>query len=311
MTTPTPTNEPELAFRVDGFSTLVAGPGLCRAGRDRVSISSPPAASSRRRCPIASCASGPSTWHARLAGSGLERGDRVAIVAETSPDFVTMFFACQYAGLVPVPLPLCINIGGHDAYVERLRGMLAAAGARLAVAPADLAGDAGRGRRRHRRRLASPRPPRSATWPASARAGRAARARRALLHPVLLRQHQLPARRAGHAAGDRRQRARDRRARAGPAPRRSLHLLAAALPRHGPGRLLPDAGDGADHRRLPADHGVRPPAAAVAQAAVRPRRDDLVRADLRLRAVHAPRAERRCPRASTCRGGGSPASAAR
>ena len=53
-----------------------------------------------------------------------------------------MFFACQYAGLVPVPLPLCINIGGHDAYVERLRGMLVAAGARLAVAPGRSAGDA-------------------------------------------------------------------------------------------------------------------------------------------------------------------------
>ena len=130
MTTPTPTASPELAFRVGGFATLADGPGLCRAGRDRAQFLLRRAASSRPRCPMRelrrrAAGSGP-----RVVGSGLERGDRVAIVAETSPDFVSMFFACQYAGLVPVPLPLCINIGGHDAYVERLRGMLAAAGAR-------------------------------------------------------------------------------------------------------------------------------------------------------------------------------------
>ena len=85
----------------------------------------------------------------------------MAIVAETSPDFVTMFFACQYAGLVPVPLPLCINIGGHDAYVERLRGMLTAAGARLAVAPGRSAGDAWARRPQAPRSPASPPPPRS------------------------------------------------------------------------------------------------------------------------------------------------------
>ena len=106
-------------------------------------------------------AAGRSIWPCGLVGSGLERGDRVAIVAETSPDFVSMFFACQYAGLVPVPLPLCINIGGHDAYVERLRGMLTAAGARLAVAPADLLATLRRGRAGTEVTRVSPRRPRS------------------------------------------------------------------------------------------------------------------------------------------------------
>jgi len=41
----------------------------------------------------------------RLATLGLQRGARLAIVAETTPDFLRFFFACQYAGLVPVALP--------------------------------------------------------------------------------------------------------------------------------------------------------------------------------------------------------------
>ena len=34
----------------------------------------------------------------RLLNLGLEAGARVALIAETDPDFVILFFACQYAG---------------------------------------------------------------------------------------------------------------------------------------------------------------------------------------------------------------------
>lgn len=74
----------------------------------------------------------------RLLGTGLERGDRVAAVAETGPEFAVLFFACQYAGLVPVALPLSINFGNHDAYVEQLRGLLEASSPGLALAPDEL-----------------------------------------------------------------------------------------------------------------------------------------------------------------------------
>jgi fatty-acyl-CoA synthase len=70
----------------------------------------------------------------RLLSLSLERGARVAIVAETSPDFLRFFFACQYAGLVPVALPAAVNLGGHDAYVVRLRGLLQGCGASVAMA---------------------------------------------------------------------------------------------------------------------------------------------------------------------------------
>ena len=70
----------------------------------------------------------------RFAGLGLERGARVALVAETHPDFLRYFFACQYAGLVPVPLPIPISLGGHRAYVEQLRAMLQSCQASVAIA---------------------------------------------------------------------------------------------------------------------------------------------------------------------------------
>jgi fatty-acyl-CoA synthase len=74
----------------------------------------------------------------RLAGLGLERGARIAVVAETGSDFLSVFFGCQYAGLVPCPVPYSIYIGGKDAYVVRVGGMLAAARADIAIAPVDL-----------------------------------------------------------------------------------------------------------------------------------------------------------------------------
>ncbi|HEX7374698.1 MAG TPA: fatty acyl-AMP ligase [Steroidobacteraceae bacterium] len=70
----------------------------------------------------------------RLAGLRLARGSRLAIVAETSPDFLRFFFACQYAALVPVALPATVNLGGHAAYVQKLRGMLRACDASAAMA---------------------------------------------------------------------------------------------------------------------------------------------------------------------------------
>jgi len=64
------------------------------------------------------------------------RGSRVAIIAETDPMVPTLFFACQYAGLLPVALPSSVQLGAHDRYVEQLTSMLRSCGASLAVSPA-------------------------------------------------------------------------------------------------------------------------------------------------------------------------------
>jgi fatty-acyl-CoA synthase len=76
----------------------------------------------------------------RFIRAGLPAGGRMAIVADTSPDFLCFFYACQYAGLAPVPLPLPMNLGGHDPYVQRIARMIESAGAVAAVAPDEFSG---------------------------------------------------------------------------------------------------------------------------------------------------------------------------
>jgi fatty-acyl-CoA synthase len=71
----------------------------------------------------------------RLIGSGLVHGERVAIVAETHPDFIIAFFACQYAGLIPASLPLPGAFGGRAAYLEHVRRLIVGARAAALLAP--------------------------------------------------------------------------------------------------------------------------------------------------------------------------------
>ncbi len=73
----------------------------------------------------------------RLMGMGLTSGNRVAIIADTSPEFVELFFACRYAGLVPFAMPVPVNLGSHAVYVQQLRGMLDAGQASAAIANVD------------------------------------------------------------------------------------------------------------------------------------------------------------------------------
>jgi fatty-acyl-CoA synthase len=70
----------------------------------------------------------------KLLGLGLAKGDRVALVAETDPEFIRFFYACQYAGLVPVALPASVKIGAHRAYVAQLQSLLQASDAAIGVA---------------------------------------------------------------------------------------------------------------------------------------------------------------------------------
>ncbi len=74
----------------------------------------------------------------KLIHIGLRRGDRVAVVARTGPDFIAAFFGCQYAGLIPCPLPCSIAIGGGEAYVGRIAGMLKSAEATCVLGPPEL-----------------------------------------------------------------------------------------------------------------------------------------------------------------------------
>ncbi len=71
----------------------------------------------------------------RLQGLKIERGSRVALVADTDPGFLQLFYACQYAGMVPVPLPASLRLGGHATYVAQLKLLLMNCRASVAIAP--------------------------------------------------------------------------------------------------------------------------------------------------------------------------------
>ena len=114
-----PSSNPGLPFRAGGFASLAEGldyaargeTGFCFFGpRGTLETALSYAELRERALDLA----------ARLGSLGLGRGERVALVAETDGDFVSLFFACQYAGLVPAPLPLPINFAGHAPYVARL-----------------------------------------------------------------------------------------------------------------------------------------------------------------------------------------------
>nr|WP_209767346.1 fatty acyl-AMP ligase [Azospirillum rugosum] len=76
----------------------------------------------------------------RLLAAGFKPGERIALIAETSGDFVRAFFACAYAGIAPVPMPLPMAFGGREGYVSHIRGMLGTARASGLFAPASLVG---------------------------------------------------------------------------------------------------------------------------------------------------------------------------
>ncbi len=80
------------------------------------------------------------TLASRLLGLKLLPGERVAIVAETHPDVVRLFCACQYAGLVPVPLPVPFAFGGREAYIAHIHRLAAEARAAALFTPDSLFG---------------------------------------------------------------------------------------------------------------------------------------------------------------------------
>jgi len=74
----------------------------------------------------------------RFVALGIKPGQRVALVAETGPDFAACFFGAVYAGAWPVPLPLPTSFGGRDAYVEQLSIQLKSSDPVLFLFPVEL-----------------------------------------------------------------------------------------------------------------------------------------------------------------------------
>lgn len=71
----------------------------------------------------------------KLLSLGLKKGDRVAIIAESDGDFSRVFFGCQYAGLIPAPMPLPAAFAGKATYINTLRGMIQNSSAAAVIIP--------------------------------------------------------------------------------------------------------------------------------------------------------------------------------
>ncbi|WP_428028074.1 fatty acyl-AMP ligase [Altererythrobacter sp.] len=79
----------------------------------------------------------------RLVAAGIGKEDRVALIAETGPDFAALFCACTFVGAWPVPLPLPTTFGGRDSYIDQLSVQLESADPKLLLYPGEIAEMAG------------------------------------------------------------------------------------------------------------------------------------------------------------------------
>ena len=75
----------------------------------------------------------------RLLAHGIGKGDRVALIAETGPEFAALFCGAVYAGAWPVPLPLPTSFGGKEGYIEQLVVQLQSSDPQVLFYPAEIA----------------------------------------------------------------------------------------------------------------------------------------------------------------------------
>ncbi len=74
----------------------------------------------------------------KLVAAGIKAKDRVALIAETSPEFAALFCACTYVGAWPVPLPLPTGFGGKEGYIDQLVVQLESADPALLIYPPEI-----------------------------------------------------------------------------------------------------------------------------------------------------------------------------
>ncbi|WP_210356698.1 fatty acyl-AMP ligase [Sphingomonas beigongshangi] len=138
---PAPTSTPtldELPRRFADFTTL--GEALDYAAQGRRGLNFHDARGTLARAyPFAELRDDAIAMAHRLIAAGVRPEDRIALVAETGPEFAALFFGAVYAGAWPVPLPLPTSFGGRDSYIEQLRVQLASCEPLMLVYPPELA----------------------------------------------------------------------------------------------------------------------------------------------------------------------------
>ncbi|MEL6528917.1 MAG: fatty acyl-AMP ligase [Pseudomonadota bacterium] len=74
----------------------------------------------------------------RLMAAGIGKEDRVALIAETGPDFAALFCACIYTGAWPVPLPLPTTFGGKESFIDQLAVQLQSSDPTMLIYPEEI-----------------------------------------------------------------------------------------------------------------------------------------------------------------------------
>ncbi len=134
MTVVTPTLDPSLPRRFSDFDTLVDAIEYAAKGKRG------PNFFNARGDIIESHTWGEIRDKAEAVGRkitaiGFKKGDRIALIAETSANFVAFFLGCQYANVLPVPLPLPTSFGGKEGYVQQLNLQMQSCAANGIMAP--------------------------------------------------------------------------------------------------------------------------------------------------------------------------------
>ena len=134
MMTPT---SPSRTVRLADFPTLTAALDFAASGETGVNLYSL-RGELVEALPYATLREQALDLAGRLLASGAKPGDSVGLIADTEGDFVRAFFACQYAGLAPAPLPMPAPLGGREAYVEQIARMLTTARAKRLIGPSGM-----------------------------------------------------------------------------------------------------------------------------------------------------------------------------
>ena len=138
---PTP-NHDDLPRRLSDFATF--GEALDYAARGKRGLNfHDPRGNLVRPYPFSELREDALVAARRLIAHGVRKDDRIALVAETGPEFAALFCGCIYAGAWPVPLPLPTSFGGKDSYIDQLTVQLQSSDPKVLFYPAEIAEMAG------------------------------------------------------------------------------------------------------------------------------------------------------------------------
>ncbi len=134
---PTP-NEDDLPRRFSDFATFNEALDYAAQGKRGMNFHDP-RGTLKRVYPFSELRQDALAMARRLIAHGIGKGDRVALIAETGPEFAALFCGCVYAGAWPVPLPLPTSFGGKEAYIDQLAVQLASSDPKILFYPAEIA----------------------------------------------------------------------------------------------------------------------------------------------------------------------------